>query len=420
MKVVSRRYDEASSSTRVLEFSAGVTTRPILRPATGQEVRHFGGTSGTVRLRTPPSGAGGLLRHGAKEQGAFRLDEACGFVAPTLDCDLEAKYLDDSYRRCVSADDWITIPGVELLRRISSDRIYGSVFPGTRQPLAEVAERLRLIEVDGRVIARASLAPAPPAAVDTAASVLATSACVTVGGLRAGGGTGGITGVVVGRPTTAERLRYEIEYERTAWGRWATEQATLWAGYVNEQINRGGYTEADSLPKLVIRLDGYTDGMLVGRNASGPLTIDSLKQWAASRDEVVLFDEFDVDVQVGAGGEVAIWHRDDHCRLHLHDSILLTSSGGQYGSWEHYGDPAPDKTYASESEKGRHYYYREQLTERGLFLRAIAEAWSQGLDEVVENLEVFDRRVEIAIGLDDAGQNHTSRAVWRARRAGVS
>lgn len=419
--VVSRRYDDASSSTRVLEFDGGVTTRPILRPARREEVRHFGGTSVTIRLRVPPAAEGGLLRYGAGET-VLALDEACAFIAPALDCDLESKFSDDAYQRCVSANDWMTIPGEHLLRRVSEQKDYSTTFRNADQTLSEVADRLRPIEVGGRVVGRASLAPAPPAALDAGGPVVATSSCVTLGGLRAGSDAGGITGVVLGRPTTADRLRYELEYDPAAWANWATEQAALWADYVNENVSRGGYVEADHLPNLVCRLGGHPRGMQIARSALGPLDIEEVKQWAMSLDEVVLCDDFELDVQVGAHGDVVIWHRDDHCRLTIHNSILFGFGGGRYGSWDHYGDPAPDKTHAyasPELESSKFYYYRNQLEVDGLLVRTIAEAWSQDLDKFLDNLEIFRRPVKVPIGFTEEGQEvMSSRPSWRAHRGG--
>jgi hypothetical protein len=61
VRVTTRRYDEASSATRVLEFEQGLKSRPILRPATASEQRHSGGTVISVRLKTAPRDEGGLL-----------------------------------------------------------------------------------------------------------------------------------------------------------------------------------------------------------------------------------------------------------------------------------------------------------------------------------------------------------------------
>ena len=55
VRVLTRPYREAQRATRVLEFSAGPTSVPLLRNANEDEQLHDGGTRIEVRLKVPPS-----------------------------------------------------------------------------------------------------------------------------------------------------------------------------------------------------------------------------------------------------------------------------------------------------------------------------------------------------------------------------
>lgn len=403
--VTSRRYDGGSADTKVLEFGNGVASRPILRPAGGQEVKHIGGTSVKVKLRIDPTESGGLLAvdHGS----ALSLAQAAAMAAPALDCDLHTKEPDQPSAVTITANDWLTLPGQDLLRRICANRDYEHVFPNARVSLDYVADRLTTIEVDGKPVARIALAPAPPVVRDGSTAMRASS-CVVIGGLFAESNLGGIAGVVLGSPTTADRLGFDLDFASEPWAEWATDQAARWSEYVNQQISSGGYTEEDSLVRLVIRLGGSPGEMIIGRTASGPITAHEIRDWVAARSEIVVLNGHAFDVQVDENGVATTWNADNHRPIELYESVLLLGNSGQYGSWDKFGDSKPDKTFkdlhdADEWQDGRAYFHAMQLEAEGLILRTIADAWSEALDQFLTGIVRPGSGRLVAVGTEASG-----------------
>nr|WP_156875641.1 ATP-binding protein [Ornithinimicrobium pekingense] len=417
VSVISRRYDAASAATQVLHFGGGVATRPILRSAEGREVRHHGGTSVSVRLRLNPFEDGGLLRHQGRQ---FTLDEACAYMAPAVDCDIDARVGDEPLRRVINANDWRAIPGSALLRRITERPNYDYVFGRAAAPVEEVAERLDEIVVAGEVVARASLSPVPPS-IGSNDGVFQASACVAIGGFRGGGDLGGVTGIVKGMPTTADRLRYDLVPDRQAWSAWASGQAERWCDWVNAEIADGN-DEAFSIPQLVLRLGGDTQAMVFAQVRSGFIDSCQFAEWARERSEIVFVPRYTVDVQSGGDDAHRVWHRDDHALIQIADNVVLSGTYGQYGSWRLYGDERPDKNFAHEltdfgrPRNARGYYYVKQLDFEGLLMRIIAEAWSVDLASVLDGL-LFYGDGEAVVGHDCQDMAHmAARDGWIARR----
>jgi len=417
--VISRRYDEASAETKVLEFLDGVGSRPILRPANASELKHVGGTSVRVKLRIPPTDRGGLLSR--PRERSMTLAEACAFMAPALDCDLSSRYLDEPIEQTISANDWLSMPGSELLRRICEHTEYDYVFPYADVALTEVANNLTIMETNGVPTARISMAPSPPVVVDSG-DILSASACVVIGGLRAGSDLGGVAGIVTGAPTRADRMGFRLDYDPEAWAKWASDQAVRWSERVNSAVARGGYTEEDTLPRLTVRLGGDPGELFICRTVDGNMSVRALENWIGSRDAVTVVDNYCIDVQLGEDGGIRIWHADDHCEIELDESIIVLARGGQYGTWDEYGDPMPDKTYETfgtgAHRNVRGYYHSTQLQLEGLVLRTIADAWSKSLDDVLARA-THERASEepATIGRDRSGIPHTSpHVVWRVHR----
>lgn len=288
--------------------------------------------------------------------------------------------------------------------------------------IAEVADNLTLIEQNGRPIARISMAPAPPAVTD-GADILSASACVVIGGLRAGNDLGGVAGIVLGTPTKADRLGFRLDYRPDAWAAWATDQAARWGASVNLAIARGGYTEVDQLARLTVRLRGDPGGLFICRTSGGNMSIGELKDWVARRDEFVIIDSYEIDVQAGDDGATRIWHADDHCEIELDESVVVLHHGGQYGSWDHFGNPTPDKTY-EELARGRAVevrgsYHVAQLQLDGLILRTFADAWSMSLDDLLGSIthKGAVHGEPVPIGHDKSGTPHgVKHVIWRGQR----
>src|SRR6202035_4188520 len=112
----------------------------IIRPARKEEILNPGGTMVSVKLKHDPYQHGGLLAPSAYE--CITLHELCGRLAPALSSDLVTKEGDEPEQPCVSADDWKTIPGDALLRRLGSTYKYATPYGC---PIEKAAAALRTI-----------------------------------------------------------------------------------------------------------------------------------------------------------------------------------------------------------------------------------------------------------------------------------
>jgi len=402
VKVISRRYDEASADTRVLEFAEGLSARPILRPAQPGEIRLSGGTSVSVRLTTDPFAPGGLLRH--RQGGVFDLPDLCGSLAPALDCDLNTQFNDNAAVTVVNADDWLTSPGETLLRRLNPNDeswSHGEV------PIEQVAERMRPIVVDGKTIGRISLAPSPPVAVDADGTFINVRGAAVIGGL-ASSRLGGLAGVVQGTPEKADRTRAKLPIPADVWKEWATEQAVLWADYLNHR--NYPYSERSMSVSLLMRLQADVGQIVVCHDRRKYLTADEVIEWATKRDHVIAVTDYSCDCKPGADG-FSSWDQEDHRFFELHADLLRIENPGRYGEWGAYGDERPDKRYAP-SQGARldlanpfHWWYAEQLEISHRVLALIAEGWECPLEEVLTGLTNFgEMKTPVEIGKDTDGE----------------
>ncbi|MDQ3581702.1 MAG: ATP-binding protein, partial [Pseudomonadota bacterium] len=117
VQVTTRRYDYARQDTHVLESGAGLASRPILRKARPDECLIDGGSRVRVWLKRPPDSERGLL---ASRYGRGKtLEELCVYLFPALSVNLQVKDGRGNAKQIISADDWKTIPGSELSKRIN-------------------------------------------------------------------------------------------------------------------------------------------------------------------------------------------------------------------------------------------------------------------------------------------------------------
>ncbi len=255
VSVITRRYDAAQAETQVLEFSAGVSGRPILRPAREQERLREGGTLVRVRLRGPAAGEGGLLWHYGDRR--LTLAELCAKIAPAVDVDLVACEYGKQAVPAVKASDWQTIPATELLQRAYDfqERSEEDLDPGSGQ-VQKIAANIRTISDGEQIFGRACIVS------DTYIGDYASPGVVTVGGLSASP-LHHIAGLLVGMSSRAARDVARPSVPASVLGAWATEQASLCSKLYDEQKLLGIASvvwacggELGSLPVCVTRA-GY-------------------------------------------------------------------------------------------------------------------------------------------------------------------
>jgi hypothetical protein len=270
VRVRSRFYLSATADTFVLEFPQGLSRRALVRRASQQEQLMEPGTVVVFNIRDATGKNERRLRNEA--------DVLLGRLCPTLAVDLLLAE-DLGHRRIVAGEDWPELDPTTLLQRIGS------------QPEAPEASRVRpLFDANGEMVGRAvAVQPVLYLGSDLPGAV-------TVGGLEARRG-GGFKGVLLGdRPNLARSdARPLVSSDEVA--RWASEQAELWSGE-RDRLGEGGIRLADSL----LRCGGDIAGLPVCYGVDGPMDRESLRNWAAEREEVLLWPEIDTDELRVPGG----------------------------------------------------------------------------------------------------------------------
>ena len=219
IKITSRRFDQGFSTTKVLEFGAGLDAPPILRSANEEEVMRHGGTRVRVELFQAP-GAGGGVFWSENLHYAFSLGEIVSWLCLASDVDL---YADEAKGRpIVKGNDWQTIPPRALLSRThlvpSPDRKAFDVFA------SKIAPNLQLISrPTGETVGRIAIIPSP---YDSGTRSVQLGGVVTVGGLRASS-LDGIAGILTGRAISASRGSSVPFAQLEDIRGWATGQAEL-------------------------------------------------------------------------------------------------------------------------------------------------------------------------------------------------
>jgi len=209
VRVTTRRYDEAQDETRVLEFENALKSRPLLRKALEAEFIHDGGTI----VRVWPRGVLDI------EKDWIHLPSALDFMfarkatpvrvaywlCPSLDGNLFIES-DSKKGMLVSASDWQTLPGDELIRRTTTEY--------SEKLRKKAGTNVRELYRNGIVVGRSCVMPGRVRGV------------VTVGGLRSLTAIN-IAGILLGESVRTSREEADLLASDDELARWASEQAIL-------------------------------------------------------------------------------------------------------------------------------------------------------------------------------------------------
>jgi hypothetical protein len=155
---------------------------------------------------------------GAEERDKRSLAELCGWLCPTLGVDLFCGDPGKEPRQVLSASDWTSLSGRDLVARI---------LPSAGAELLSLAENLRpLWGASGELVGRAYVFEENSREASPMTFKIGNAGIVTVGGLRSNS-LSGIAGVLVGKPMRAARDFALPLVEKEEVKRWATEQAVL-------------------------------------------------------------------------------------------------------------------------------------------------------------------------------------------------
>lgn len=217
VRVISRRFDQASDTVKVLEFRDGLGSRPILYEADPKISPIDGGTRVEVLLERNPIEKDGFL----SKKSMFSVEKAVlgktdlakmvGALAPALDVRIEATQYETGNSIVAMPSDWTVIPEGELLARIGER---------DEPPKSQAkSSRMRTLQDDsGNVYGRALL--------ETDSLGSNGLGCLTIGGLRSSS-LDFFRGVVAGNEQTASRNTALLDVPYDVMLSWLDEQVDL-------------------------------------------------------------------------------------------------------------------------------------------------------------------------------------------------
>lgn len=314
--VTSRPYRGAESDTKTLDFRTGLSSRPLLRAPADDERMDEPGTRVRVLLHKKPFEKGGLwwtFRQWSPGDN-FQFPEPeriLAYMAPAIDANLDFIGVNGKVR-CVKANDWQTMDGGELLKRMKKNiqKISGA----QNYKYKTAGELLRIIKEKNKISARLSL------------NILddGSTGAVVVDGFLVGDLLL-FSGIVFGDPTKISRDKAHISFSERTIAEWASEQARI--------ISQTNYGQNDiKLSAIVLACGGDIYELpLIERNDFFINKSEIIHEIA--EDNILYFSnqsgkEYDVDAD-------DVTQRDFHSNFEVDKKIFFTS----YGSIGSFGFP---------------------------------------------------------------------------------
>lgn len=342
VRIITRRHDAAQRDTYVLEFSSGVDSRALLRKAQDEEVLRDGGTRVRVWLKEFPKNP---MPYGYLNL-PWKLQDICTYLCPSIDVDLYVEIEGEERKKVISALDWISMDGEDLLKRTGILDPDDEIFVYYAEALSN---NLRILKNStGELVGRACIS-------ETRSF---NNGVVTVGGLRACT-LRGISGILVGMPTMAARNEAEPVIECDELGSWASEQADL----VQKIFDKP--EELEYCSKVIMACFGKTGNLPIVFSSNGWKSVQDISNWHNPPNEILL-SIYTPDI---------LEYR-DFDTLILYDHVLATS----------VGIPIISKSFWSHQLECQIKHGLQDVRYRvhiGAVVEALSNAWSVPLEEVL-------------------------------------
>jgi hypothetical protein len=216
VRVITRRYEpkDGEASQWLLNFSDGTNKRPTLRAPVGEERLKKHGTRVSVLISQEK------LSALCNEQNKWPLGEdssfvqACARLAPAIDMNLYVKNSGEDRLLAVQANDWMTLPSIDLLRRIAPGYLE-STSANRFGPWTHLSE---LYDNAGRIIGRCAVQPSswgPNYGIGVVKGLLA-------------GNVDGIAGIIISKKQNDLARREAVpDISLASVRKWAEEQKDL-------------------------------------------------------------------------------------------------------------------------------------------------------------------------------------------------
>lgn len=285
IRITSKRVN--TDKQIVVEFLAGVATRPIVRAPRPEEERSATGTCVRVYLRKDVPLASILVD---EEQGHHftSLRHLCSYLAPALDVTVKTKRGKEAEQVAVTANDWRDMDAAALLYRTAS----GSLSAEQKESVAELAPFLQPIyDSKNNLVGRISTAPYFMNAQyfgDEGHTL------VDVRGIIGGFSsqiedTGMLAGFLIGRTGTAARDTCRCEWSSMLLMNRLNEQSSLFEIYTRN--NATNYELTIDLANALRTAGANVREYVICRINKVPSTTDDLRNFLETHSNISVMSE---------------------------------------------------------------------------------------------------------------------------------
>jgi len=374
VEITTLRAGKARSQTLILEFGNGLDVRPILRYAEANEVLDSGGTK--IRLWLKPNIV--------KDDGSFeferyerpmKLIRLVEWLCPSLDVNINY----DNGKKTnpiIKANDWLTISGEKLLKRISRDYDRYGKYPSPELLKSEL-KNLRFLKNAEKVVGRACFLNERPRS-----RKVPQEGIITIGGFRANElryyEDYAFFGILVGVPNSATRNLGIPIVNKEELAKWATEQGKLW-----KPTHRNERYFYEQLTSIICQFGGNPLQRNIGTYWKGRFSLETITKSKKFPDEILIVDE---DYE----------YRFENKNIRLNDNVFVfpkkrfretfleTDDSGNRVAWPSF--PKIRTTSKSEVSENSVYYW---------VLKTIAEKWGISVLDMIKNSDFSEKEYYI-------------------------
>lgn len=274
VRVLTRRYESKQSEKPqwLLEFTAGTNKRPILREPSEAERLKRHGTKISVLIDSEIMNSLCPLVGHLKNSKRIPLSAVCAGLTPTLDINLFVRNGSQPREHVIKANDWLTIPPIDLLERSKPSDYYYS-----KKSLTDDWSHLSCIkDVQGNIKGRCSVANST-----SLSGYYSSHGIGSVKGILAGS-IPYLNGVVLSKPQTDLARKTAIpDVTISELATWAKEQKI-------KLIDSGKIQASSSL--WLSRFGASPSNLIIGELAGKKINHEQLISYASAFDSFLIYE----------------------------------------------------------------------------------------------------------------------------------
>ena len=364
VQIITRRYDKAYKDTWKLEFTMGLSSRPLLRKAETGDVLINGGTRVRVYLKDQLN----FLQHSINEK--WSLEDYCSWLCPSIDANL---FLDDengSHRKIISASDWMTVDGITLLKRIIRPKNVDD--KSLQCDLDILKNNLQLLKnSSGDIVGRACIFSTNY----SHEKYRHINGIVTLGGFRANE-LSGIVGILLGEPYRASRDIAIPIVEQNKLNEWATEQAGLIVKNLSDP------ERLSNIASIIKRLGGHIGDLPIALSSKGCVSSKDISERKNTPEEILIVQDATLHIAQREKGKIIL--NDNVYAVDVGRPGIFQGSNTSFINW-------PEFEIVHDNKHWRFHIY----TLVGSIIEALSINWSCSVQEIVDSMEFYDDEKEI-------------------------